>query len=261
LLSITKNGSQYLAIDRNGNIYSSPNLTAWTQQTNPSGKKLSSIYCVSTDLCLAVGESGTILKKLNGSTWQTLASGATTNTTLKAIACQAGLCVAVGGTGAANSGTVLTSTDYTNWTVQNTNLATTNLNDVKFIINQFYTVGNAGALFVSTNGINWASRNPGAGTSNLNSIDGGLIKATGVLNIVIVGEAGRIVSSTNGGTLWGVRTSNTSNTLNSVIYNGTFVAVGLNGTIDQSSNSTTWSLATFPATSSNTTALYSVISN
>jgi hypothetical protein len=37
LLSITKNGNNYLAIDRYGFIYNSANLTTWVQESNPRG--------------------------------------------------------------------------------------------------------------------------------------------------------------------------------------------------------------------------------
>ncbi|MCC2626060.1 MAG: hypothetical protein K0R14_1933 [Burkholderiales bacterium] len=254
LIDITKNESgTYLAIDNSGFIYSSTNLTAWTQQTNPSGKKLSNISCILTNnICFAIGESGVILKTTDsGTNWTQLTSG-TTNY-LRGVTCQNGKCVIVGGTGSASSGTILSSTDYTTWTVQTSSLATTNLNSISFFNGQFLTVGDAGTLFASANAINWASKTSGAGANNLNSI------ACGNLGCVAVGNGGTIVFSATGAS-WAAQTSGTTNTLNKVTSNGLFVAVGASGTIKQSTNGTTWNNGTFPGTSSSTTKLFSVIS-
>jgi hypothetical protein len=260
LIGIAKYGNTYLAIDNSGFIYSSSNLASWTQQTNPSGKKLSAITCPTTNLCLAVGESGTIIK-YNGTSWAQLSSGVTTNTYLRGITCQPypGICLAVGGTGAASSGTVLLSNgDFTSWTIKTSNLATTNLNGAGFLNDLFIVVGDAGALFLSTNeGNNWSSKTSGAGANNLNSI------ACGHLGCVAVGNGGSIVYSATGNR-WDLQTSGVTTNLNSIVINGLFVAVGNTsgsaGVIRQSVNGTSWNTGTFPSTSSGTTNLYSVIS-
>jgi hypothetical protein len=260
LISIAKNGTSYLATDTKGFIYSSSNLTTWIQQTNPSGKKLSAITCPTTNLCLAVGESGTIIK-YNGTSWAQLSSGVTTNTYLRGITCQPypGICLAVGGTGAASSGTVLLSnSDFTSWTIKTSNLATTNLNGAGFLNDLFIVVGDAGALFISTNeGDNWSSKTSGAGANNLNSI------ACGHLGCVAVGNGGSIVYSATGNR-WDLQTSGVTTNLNSIVINGLFVAVGNTsgsaGVIRQSVNGTSWNTGIFPSTSSGTTNLYSVIS-
>ncbi len=113
IVSITKNGSTYLAIDNQGFIYSSTNLTTWVQQTNPTTNVLNTIYCAATNLCFAVGDNGTILKTVNGTTWSQLSSGTTVN--LESIICNgtSTTCVVVGGAGTASSGIILTSSNYT----------------------------------------------------------------------------------------------------------------------------------------------------
>ncbi|HLX53316.1 MAG TPA: hypothetical protein VKR58_05220, partial [Aquella sp.] len=166
-----------------------------------------------------------------------------------------GNCAIAGGSGSANSGTVLISTDYTTWSTKTSSLATTTLNDIAFFNNEYITVGDSGALFVSVNsGTDWITKTSGAGTNDLNSL------SCGALGCVAIGDAGTIVFSATGN-IWGLQTSGTTNNLNRVVLNGVFVAVGSSGTILQSANGVTWAAATFPATSSNTTGLNSIISN
>ncbi len=253
LQSITKNGSNYLAVDNQGNIYSSTNGTSWIQQTNPTSNILNSIYCAAQNLCFAVGNSGTILKSTDGTNWAQLTSGTSNN--LQEITCNNGTCIVVGGNGGASSGTILSSSDYTTWSIITTSLATTGLNSITYYNNSYIAVGNAGTIFSSTNGINWQSVTSGT-TQNLNSIDCG-----NNIGCAIVGNAGTIRFSAFG-IAWSAATSSTTNDLLSVAYNGVFATVGKGGVLSYSSTgSGTWSSATFPTTSSATNNLNAIISN
>lgn len=253
LQSITKNGSTYLAVDNQGNIYSSSNGTSWIQQTNPTSNILNHIYCAAQNLCFAVGNSGTILKSTDGTNWSQLSSGTSNN--LQEITCNNETCIIVGGNGAASSGTILSSSDYTTWSIVTTSLATTSLNSIAYYNGSYIAVGNTGTIFSSTNGINWQSITSGT-TQNLNSIDCG-----NNVGCAIVGNAGTILFSAFG-ISWSAATSSTTNDLLSVAYNGVFAAVGKGGILRYSSTgSGTWSSATFPTTSSATNNINAIISN
>ena len=253
LQSITKNGSTYLAVDNQGNIYSSSNGTSWIQQTNPTSNILNHIYCAAQNLCFAVGNSGTILKSTDGTNWSQLSSGTSNN--LQEITCNNETCIIVGGNGAANSGTILSSNDYTSWSIITTSLATTGLNSITYYNNSYIAVGNTGTIFSSTNGINWQSVTSGT-TQNLNSIDCG-----NNIGCVAVGNAGTIIFSAFD-ISWSAATSSTTNDLLSVAYDGVFAAVGKGGVLRYSATgSGTWSSATFPTTSSATNNINAIISN
>lgn len=255
LQSITKNGSNYLAVDNLGKIYSSSNASTWTQQSNPSSNVLNYIYCALQNVCFAVGNGGTILKTIDGSAWVQLSSG--TNTNLNGITCQNGTCLVVGGTGSSNSGTVLSSSDYTSWSSISSSLATTGLNAITFFNGVYYAVGNTGTLFSSNNGTNWSSMT----SPTSNSLYG--IACNTYLGCVGVGSSGTLIFSATGSSSWSVATSGTPNDFRSVAYSsGMFVAVAKGGLIKVSSvGSSGWTNATFPTTSSNANNLNAVISD
>ncbi|MBP9743546.1 MAG: hypothetical protein KBD37_09330 [Burkholderiales bacterium] len=253
LQDIAKNGNNYLAIDNQGNIYSSVNATNWSRESNPTNNILNSVYCLSENFCFIVGNNGTILKTTDGINWQTVTSGTTNN--LHSIICQSGHCVAVGGRGVNNSGTVAVSNDYNTWSVARDNLATTNLNGVAFFNNNYLAVGDSGSIFSSTNGTNW-SVIPSDTVNNLNSVTCG-----NNLGCVAVGNTGTILFSTFG-LSWVAAPSNTANDLLSVTYNKIFVTVGKSGVLRYSATGTgTWASAIFPVTSSSTNNLNAVISD
>jgi hypothetical protein len=97
-------------------------------------------------------------------------------------------------------------------------------------------VGNAGQIFTSTDGAQ-TNVEQTSGTSN-NLVD--VTYGNGIF--IAVGDIGTILTSTDGVT-WNIRTSGTTNNLNSVAYNATdseFIVVGDNNTILTSSNGSTW---------------------
>jgi hypothetical protein len=254
LQSITKNGSAYLAVDNQGNIYSSADSVSWVQQTNPTSNVLNAIYCAGQNLCFAVGNNATILKSVDGLTWTQLPVSGTTNN-LQEITCYNGQCIVVGGGGISGSGTVLLSNDNSTWTLTTNTLATTGLNSIVYYNDSYIAVGNTGTIFSSTNGINWQLITSGV-TQNLNSIDCG-----NNIGCVAVGNAGTIIFSSFGPS-WATATSGTSNDLLSVVYNGVFASVGKGGVIRYSATGTgTWTSSTFPTTSSATNNLNAIISN
>lgn len=259
LVSIAKyNNSKYLAVDNQGFIYASNDAYNWVQQTNPSGNILNSVYCArESTVCFAVGNNGTILRTTDGNTWSALTSGTIRN--LDSMVCQNGTCIIVGGAGTATTGTVLSSTNYSSWTLVTSTLATTNLNNITYYYNGansvYVAVGNTGTIFSSTNGTAWALTTSGA--NNLNSV--ACKNSTGC---VIAGNAGTILFSATGTSSWSAATSGTTNDLLSVAFNTNFVAVGKGGILRTSATgSGTWTAATFPISSSTTNNLNAVISD
>ncbi len=262
LKSIATNGQYYILIDNQGHYYYMPigakSISNVTQINNPPSA--SSVftynygYCVSQNLCFIIGESGTILQSTNLPLyWSSLSSG-TTNS-LNGMTCNNGTCVIVGGNNSANSGTVLISSNYNNWSVATTSLATTSLNSVSYYNGIYIAVGNNGTIFNSSNGKNWSQVTSGT-TNNLNSI-----ACQNNMGCVAVGDAGTILFSAFGAR-WSTATSSSTNDLLSVACNGVFVAVGKGGVSEHSTTgSGGWTADTFPAGSSKTNNLNAVISN
>ncbi len=147
--------------------------------------------------------------------------------------------VSVGG-----AGTILSSTDGTNW-LQQASGSATDLYAVVHGSGRFVAVGNPGQTLISTDGISWA------GYQQTNILLG---IACGENLFVAVGPTGNIVTSLDGAT-WASQVSGTAIALNAVTYaNGQFVAVGNNGVILTSPNGTNWSQAV-PVTAKNLHAI------
>lgn len=146
--------------------------------------------------------------------------------------------VAVGGSGA-----VVTSANGTSWTAQ-TSGVTIGLNGITKggTLSLYVAVGSSGGgggAATSPDGITWTDRSASAGSNILRSV------AAAPSIVIAVGFSGAIMASTNG-TGWGADTSNTTETLNSVIWSGTiFVAVGSGGTIrTRTTGNSNWAIRT-----------------
>lgn len=101
-------------------------------------------------------------------------------------------------------------------------------------------------LYTSDNGgLSWDSRNDSSGTKQLRAVCQKVGDLTGGTNLfVAVGDAGKIITSTSG-ISWTLRTSGTSEDLQSVIWTGTqFVASGTNNKVLTSPTGTTWTART-----------------
>ncbi|MDQ5920156.1 MAG: trimeric autotransporter adhesin, partial [Pseudomonadota bacterium] len=223
LQSITKNGNSYLAVDNQGYIYYSTDLTKWSQQNNPTKNVLNSIYCAEPNTCFAVGNNGTILKSTDGKTWEQLDSKTAAN--LNSMVCKDGYCLIVGGSGSTNSGTVLNSNNYTSWTASSTTLATSNLKGIAFYnknnTNIYIAVGDNGSIFTSVDGSNWSL---GSSTinKNLNAV------SCGNTGCVAVGNQATILYSLDANS-WSVVSAPTAVSqydLLSITYNKIFVIGG-----------------------------------
>jgi hypothetical protein len=99
------------AVGESGTILKTVDGSTWSPQTSGTTNILFSVACTDTNTCYAVGGSGTILSTTNGGTTWTPRTSGTTND-LYAVACTAATaCDAVG-----VAGTVLTTADGSTWT-------------------------------------------------------------------------------------------------------------------------------------------------
>ncbi|MFN8769925.1 MAG: hypothetical protein ACK5WP_03555 [Neisseriaceae bacterium] len=254
LKSIANSAMGYLAVDNQGNIYSSTDLTNWVKRLNPTSKVLNSVSCLSNNLCFAVGDLGTILKTTDGITWSQIISN--TSNSLNSINCNYGICIIGGSNGNANSGTILISDQNNNFAVKSSNLPTNIINAVFTTTNGYLAIGANGTIFTSNNGNNWSLVNSGTSV-NLYGVS-----CSRFGQCVVVGQSGKILFSNNNGTSWSNAVSNTTKDLLSVAYNGNFVAVGKGGVLLCSNTGYgTWNAAKFPTTSTTNTNLNAVISN
>src|SRR5581483_8162437 len=99
----------------------------------------------------------------------------------------------------------------------------------------YIAVGFPGSIYTSNDASSWTAQTSGVSVS-LSRV------AFGAGLIVVVGDVGTIITSSDGGVTWTPRTSGTSEFLNDVTWTGSvFIAVGNNGTAIYSPDGITWS--------------------
>ena len=208
-------GNRFVAVGTNGTILTSDDGTTWTSRTSGTSYDLNRlIFNSSTNKFVAVGNHGTVLTSTFGSIWISQSSGTTYN---------------------------LYGIDI--WNSLN--------GDTTYIV-----VGANGKILTSTNAYSWTSRVSGE-TNDLESINvadlgGGTSKA------VAVGTNGIILTSDNIGLNWNSHINPSSEDLHSVnyfswTYNSNsytgYFAIGNNGTLIYSSDTTSWQVLQFPTVS------------
>jgi hypothetical protein len=229
----------------NARLATSNDGTTWTWRTTPTiGQIWGLAYGASR--YVAIGANSTagnnIITSGNGITnWTTLnAPGATLDFAYNPTS---GLIVAGGALGS-----LKTSSNGFDWTDQNslliTNTATTltvipNIQTLGYGNNLYFYGANNSTYATSTNAITWTSRT-GIGSPQAVTYGNG---------IWVVASVGAIRTSTNAIT-WTARTSNTSSTINSLIYeNGLYVYAGGGGVLHTSTDGITWTARTSNTTS------------
>ena len=211
----------YLAAGTGGVILTSPDAITWTQQI--STNTTSDLYALASNGAggyVAVGANGTIIYSNGngGTTWLAPVAGSGTPNTLYGVTYANGMYVAVGATG-----TLLTSIDqgatwlHAGWTATS---ASNTLNSVAY--------GGASVSQGVTSGTN---------------------------TFVVVGAAGTLVTSVDGGVSWTLQALPvTTSNLNSVTYGHQFIAVGDSGSVYTSLDGLSW----ISQTSTTTTPLYAI---
>jgi hypothetical protein len=240
----------YVAVGDFGTVMSSGNGVGWTLELAPLVYTNSVFLGVggTTNLLVAVGDHGAIIIS-PASLSNSLAPGdpgvpaaqtsnslgviwlgvpkASTND-LQGVGCLSNqLYVVTGG-----AGTVLTSSDGTNW-VRRTTPTARFLSSVAEWPGGLVATGDHGVILTSPNAVTWTSRT--SGTTNW-------LYRVRYLNgtLIAVGQNGVILTSPNG-VNWTARSSGTTKWLNDVTFiDDTWFAVGTGGAVLSSSNLVQW---------------------
>jgi hypothetical protein len=275
LRAIVWGGDKFIAVGLNGTILTSPDGIIWTARVSGVTETLYSIAWNGSKFVVvgsAKGSPNTILTSNDGINWTHISSGKGFD--LYCVIWGNGEFVAVG-----NSGTILTSPDSYNWTLQNGNSNT--LWGIAWNGSKYVAVGVNGTIANSSNGINWTfnsfwnnkfysgitSNNKtfvttciqGSNISVYSSPDGVEWTQTILdfpqdenLNSTIngiawcenkffsVGSKGVIISSMDG-TIWRICNVGAAYSLWDIVWNGNlFAAVGEPGIILTSSDGKVW---------------------
>ncbi len=133
-----------------------------------------------------------------------------------------------------DGGTLLTSTDATSWTQQNSG-TTRRLRSVTAGPSLFVAAGEAGTIVTSTDGMTWTARTS-ATTQTLRGVT-----ASPLRYIAVGGDAGAVVVTSTDGTTWTPVAVSSPGTLRSVTYGPSgFIAVGRNGAVLRSADGLSW---------------------
>ncbi len=205
-------------------------ITWINRTTSVTYDNLQSIATDGANHLITVGTNGTILRTTNGSSWNGVTSGVTTELTRAVFG--AGKYV-VTGTG----GQIITSPDGLTWTAVASG-TTQHLRGTSFLNNQFFIAGDNGLLLRSTTGTTW--------TSATLPTDGGSFElAYGAGRYVAVSGGGRILTSSDAIT-WSEANSGTTADLRDIAFgNGKFL-VSATTFVLTSSDGLAWSSAPAP---------------
>lgn len=178
LTSVAASSSTLVAVGATGTVLTSTNGSAWTSRSLPdySGNIYldgaawdgARFHLVGDDYDFGIpGWVGVIYSSPNGITWTRRYKSTSSGGDLHAVASSGSVSVAVG-----NSGTVLRTTDGTNWTaVSIPGLGTPTVSGVACGGGVFTLVAHTGGngtpqVFTSTDGLNWLDYSSGAGLAN-----------------------------------------------------------------------------------------------
>lgn len=214
---------RYFLAGDNGTLLTSTDAATWTAQNSGSTQHLYGLATNSSTRVVAVGANGTILSSTDGVSWVASASGTTNH--LYAVnysTYNSGTWTAVGA-----AGTILTSADGLTWTTKVSNssadlLAVTTGYNSSTLVYVLAASGTGGTIVTSSDATAWAVQTlPGAGTFNA---------ITTGSQMVVVGNAGAIFTSTDGVTWTAVTPApTTSNLLGVARGNQNYVSVGSGG--------------------------------
>jgi hypothetical protein len=232
-----------------GVIYKTSDINLTMCNSGTSENLYDIVYA--TNKFVAVGTSGTIITSTDGVTWTSVTSGTTNDLNKIVFNSTTNRFVIVG-----NSGTVLTSSTGFVWVSQNSGTSQ-NLYGIDIWNSATYiAVGANGKIITSPNSYTWTSRVSGE-TNDLESVTvanlgGGTFKA------VVVGTSGIILTSDNTGLNWNSHLNPSNEDLHNVkyfswTYNASsytgYFAIGNNGTLLYSADTTAWEVLQFPTVS------------
>jgi hypothetical protein len=253
LWDISRTADLYVTVGDRATVMTSGNGLDWALEWVPSAVTNSIFLGVggTTNLLIAVGNQGSLIVSPNqfsnivvtnivgtnvtvteetastlGVIWSAIAPRPTTND-LQGVGTFNNLFVVTGG-----NGTVLVSTDGTNWVARSTPVSAF-LSSVVSYPGGLVTVGKQGTVLTSPDSLSWSLRS--VGTTNW-------IYRVRYLNgrLIAVGQNGTILTSSNG-IDWTRQSSGTTSWLNDVAFVGdTFFIVGSQGTVLASTDASSW---------------------
>ena len=257
----------YVAGGSGGTLTTSTDTIVWTRRTSGFGSTRINSITYGNGLYVAGGTftEATLATSTDTIVWELRTSGFGIST-IYSLTYANNLYIAGGGT-FATIGILTTSTDGIVWTYRTSGFGTTQINFVNYVNNLFFAGSNAGGtLASSTDTIVWTKRSS-VGFSNQTIAN---IAYAGN-NIYIIGGGNGIISSSYGqiagrggdgsrggggggggylnipeavqekGSLWNLRTSGTTSSLNALTYSPSYVlAGGASGTIRVSTDSIMW---------------------
>lgn len=259
LWQVTTANGLYVAVGDNVRIMTSDNGADWTVEEIPLTNSISSTNTVflgvggSTNFLLAAGSRGSLAVSPNlifpvletnqdgsyftnyvsslGVNWFSLPAPAGTTNDLAGVCTFSNRFYLAGG-----SGTLLSSSDGTNWSKLTSGTANYLSGLAVHTNGLLAATGNEGTILTSPNGVTWTSRT--SGTTNwlyrVRSLAGRLLA---------VGENGVLLTSTNG-TNWTSAHSGVTNWLNdAVMVSNTCYVVGNQGVVLVSTNFVNWTNA------------------
>jgi len=199
LNALSSNGTLVVAVGDSGTIRYSTDGGTWTPAAVvPTSSNLYGVTYAGSGLWLAVGAGGTLITSGDGSNWGTVTSNTTND--LKGVAYRFATTITDPATTPTTiaypatytavgvGGTVVTSLEGTNWTLQPTVSPASDLLAIYPTASQFLALGASGAAFTSPDGINWTSRTTGTAANLF-----GLINAQA--QYVAVGQSGATLYS------------------------------------------------------------------
>jgi uncharacterized delta-60 repeat protein len=218
--------------------------SAWSVQASPTQQDLWGA-CYGEYGFAAVGTNGTILTSKDGVSWTSRVSGVTVwlvgvtwgQWVLIPVTSQgttayvpSGGYVAVG-----DQGTIITSVDSVNWTVQATGGA--RLDGVAYGGGLYLAVGEGGAIATSADGTHWTT-----GSAGVTGWLRGVVYDSSSKRFIVTGEGGIILATTDGMKFSAI-TSGTTSDIEAVAVGGSpqqFLADGSAGYLADSGDAMTW---------------------
>jgi hypothetical protein len=228
LRAVVYGGGIFVAVGFWGNIFTSSDGATWIARSSGTFLSLNAV-CHSFGRFIAVGDGGLVLSSPDGITWTR--APALFDQNLLSVAASPTLVAAVG-----DGGVLQTSTDGSNW-MKAAGSGAGSMWKVIYYNGQFIAAMDGGVGF-STGGRTWQFKSL---LTTMYSVLGvnGLIIAAGVGDYS--GQGAIEVSPDNGATWWRTNVTLTGTYLNGLAYgNGTYVAVGQNGSVFSSSDAFDW---------------------
>lgn len=215
-------GGNYLAVGAGGTIVFSADALTWVTKSSGTTNRLNGLATNLAGTYVAVGAQGTITTSTDGGlTWATTTSGTTQDLSAVTYGASPGAFIAVGA-----NGTLLTSADGKAWQAMalptSADLRGISYALVGLTIPTYVALGANGTLLTSSDAVTWTQRTTGTSM--------GLNAASYTSRLVVVGDAGTILTSDDYGVTWQAQTSNSSANLVAITHNlYGYLAVGSAG--------------------------------